>query len=57
MHELADRASGYTPDAHAEQRLGRRVHLRDQQRFVEHDERGGETLENLAGVRRRPCAP
>jgi len=57
MHELPDRTSGYAPNADAEQSLGGRVHLRDQQRFVEDDERGSETLENLARVRRRPCAP
>ena len=40
--------------AHAEQRLGGRVHLRDQQSLVEHDESGREALEYLAGVGRRP---
>src|SRR5262249_46759654 len=49
MHELADRAPGHAAEADAEQRLGRGVHLRDQQRLVEHDDRRGETLEYLTG--------
>ena len=54
MHELADRTPRHSAHAHAEQRLGGRVHLRNQQGLVEHDESGSEALEYLAGVGSRP---
>src|SRR5262249_27063378 len=54
MHELADRASRHAAQAHAEQRLRSRVHLRDQQRLVEHDQGRGETLKYLARRGRGP---
>ena len=50
MDEFTDRAAGHAPSAHAEQTLGRRVHLRDQQAVVEHDDCGRKALEDLARV-------
>jgi hypothetical protein len=50
MHELADRTSDDASSANAEQALGCGVEVSDQQRVVEHDERGRQSLEDVARI-------
>ena len=62
MNEVADRTSDDAARAHAEQALRGGIQVGDQQRVVEHDERGRESLKYVARIgrafraARRACA-
>ena len=52
MHDFRERAADGAARADAEEILGSGIQIRDVQRFVEHEERRRETLQNVVRTRR-----